>query len=61
MARTTASEDLTVQEAAVRAGVHPQTIRNWIKQGKLPCRRYGPSGWLISIDKKDLDAVRHQG
>lgn len=57
MAHTEADAGMSVQEAAAYVGVHPQTIRNWIKEGKLACTRYGPTGWLISIKKEDLDAA----
>jgi excisionase family DNA binding protein len=30
---------LTVSQAALFYGVHPQTIRRWTKTGKLPCAR----------------------
>lgn len=56
--KVAADQGLSVQEAAKYVGVHPQTIRNWIREGKLTCERYGPSGWLISIKKEDLDPFK---
>jgi excisionase family DNA binding protein len=50
--------EMTVREAAQYAEVNPQTIRNWIRSGKLVARRYGPSGWNIAIKKEDLDEVK---
>jgi excisionase family DNA binding protein len=32
---------LTVPEAARRAGRNPETIRRWIREGKLPARKVG--------------------
>ena len=34
-------DGLTVPEAARRTGRNPETIRRWIRQGKLPSRRVG--------------------
>jgi excisionase family DNA binding protein len=61
MANPSAEEaGMSVREAAAYAGVNPQTIRNWIRDGKLACTRYGPSGWNISIKKEDLDAAKQK-
>ena len=32
---------LTVPEAARRAGRNPETVRRWIREGKLPSRKVG--------------------
>lgn len=45
---------LTVAEAARRAGKNPETIRRWIRAGKLPSRRIGLQHL---IDERDLDDV----
>lgn len=46
---------LSVQDAASRIGVHPKTIRRWIKAGHLTAYQVGPR--LIRINPADLDAV----
>jgi excisionase family DNA binding protein len=44
---------LTVPEAARRAGRNPETIRRWIREGKLPARKVGTQHM---IDQDDLTA-----
>jgi excisionase family DNA binding protein len=44
---------LTVPEAARRAGKNPETIRRWIREGKLAARKVGTQH---TIDEADLDA-----
>jgi len=44
-------EYLTIKEAAAIAKVHPQTIRNWIKWGKL--KAYKP-GADLRVKESDL-------
>jgi len=45
---------LTVPEAARRTGRNPETIRRWIRAGKLPSQRVGTQHL---IDERDLDAM----
>lgn len=45
---------LTVLEAARHAGRSPETVRRWIRQGRLRARRIG-AGYLI--DEADLTAT----
>ena len=44
---------LTVPEAARRAGRNPETIRRWIREGKLPARKVGTQHVL---EEGDLEA-----
>lgn len=44
---------LTVPEAARRAGRNPETIRRWIREGKLRARKVGTQHVL---EEADLDA-----
>lgn len=45
---------LTVPEAARRVGRDPETIRRWIRSGKLPARKVGTQH---VIEELDLDAA----
>lgn len=45
---------LTVPEAAKRTGRHPETIRRWIREGKLAARKVGTQH---VIDEEDLAAI----
>jgi len=45
---------LTVPEAARRANRNPETIRRWIRAGKLPSRKIGTQH---IIDESDLDEI----
>lgn len=45
---------LTVPEAARRTGRNPETIRRWIRGGKLTARKVGTQH---VIEEQDLDAV----
>ncbi len=45
---------LTVPEAARRTGRHPETIRRWIREGRLAARKVGTQH---VIEEEDLDAV----
>ncbi len=45
---------LTVPEAARRAGRNPETIRRWIREGKLRSTKVGTQHVL---DEQDLDEV----
>ena len=45
---------LTVPEAARRAGRNPETIRRWIRSGRLRARKIGTQH---VIEEEDLEAV----
>jgi excisionase family DNA binding protein len=45
---------ITVPEAAKRAGRNPETIRRWIREGKLRSTKVGTQHLL---EERDLDAV----
>jgi excisionase family DNA binding protein len=45
---------LTVRDAAKHAGRHPETIRRWIRRGRLPARLLGTQ---LIIDADDLADV----
>lgn len=46
---------LKIRECAELKGVHPNTIRNAIKAGKLPAHRLGRN--IIRISQADLDTL----
>lgn len=37
---------LSIKEAAAELGVHPETVRRWIREGSIPVERYGPHGMV---------------
>lgn len=45
---------MTVPEAARRTGRHPETIRRWIRAGRLRAHKVGTQH---VIDEADLDAI----
>lgn len=45
---------LTVPEAAKRVGKHPETVRRWIREGKLRARKVGTQH---VIEEEDLDSL----
>lgn len=49
---------LTVPEAARRVSRNPETIRRWIRSGRLPARRVGTQH---VIEEADLQALLHEG
>lgn len=53
-----ADEFLTVAEVADLLKLNPQTVRNWIEQGRLPAVRVGRR---VRITRLDLDEVIEHG
>ena len=49
---------LTVPEAARRIGRHPETVRRWIREGKLRSRKVGTQHVL---DEEDVRNVERRG
>jgi len=49
---------LTVPEAARRAGRNPETIRRWIREGKLRARKVGTQHVLEEADLAAMMADR---
>lgn len=49
---------LTVPQAAKRAGRDPETVRRWIRAGRLRSQRIGTQHL---IDEADLDALLDDG
>jgi excisionase family DNA binding protein len=45
---------ITVPEAARRAGKDPETIRRWIRSGRLAARKIGTQH---VVEEEDLDAL----
>jgi excisionase family DNA binding protein len=49
---------LTVPEAAKRSGRHPETIRRWIREGRLRAKKIGTQH---VIEEEDLEAMLEDG
>jgi excisionase family DNA binding protein len=45
---------ITVPEAAKRVGKDPETVRRWIRTGRLPARKVGTQH---VIEERDLEAL----
>jgi len=45
---------MTVPEAARRAGKNPETIRRWIREGKLRSRKIGTQHIIEEDDLEDM-------
>jgi excisionase family DNA binding protein len=48
---------LTVPEAAKRTGRNPETVRRWIREGKLRAHKVGTQH---VIEERDLEAMQQQ-
>ena len=48
---------LTVDQAADLLQVHPETVRRWLRRGRLPNARKVPSGHGWRIPRADLDGL----
>jgi excisionase family DNA binding protein len=48
---------LTVPQAARRTARHPETIRRWIRQGRLPATKIGTQHVIEEADLEALLAV----
>ena len=44
----------TLEEAAAMLKLHPQTLRRWIRTGKLPARRFGKQ---FRLRREDFERV----
>lgn len=44
----------TLEEAATMLKLHPQTLRRWIRTGKLPARRFGKQ---FRLRREDFERV----
>jgi excisionase family DNA binding protein len=49
---------LTVPEAAKRTGRNPETVRRWIREGKLRAHKVGTQH---VIEEQDLEAIEAPG
>ena len=47
---------ITVREASERSGLHPNTIRNWLRSGLIRSFRIVPKGQIF-IKDKELDRL----
>lgn len=56
MPRTKAPQRFaSIPDAATQYGVHHQTVRRWISQGRITGYRFGPR--MLRVDLDELDAM----
>jgi len=51
--------DLTVRQAAARAGVSTETVRRWARAHSIDCRRNDFGNWMFAGDDIDAHKNRH--
>ena len=47
----------TINDISRRYGVHPETVRVWVRRGKIPCIR--PTQKTIRFDLADVERTLH--
>lgn len=47
---------LRTREIANKINVHPETIKRWIRQGKVPAPNRDRNGWYI-FDEQDIKNI----
>lgn len=50
---------LSIKDASQRLGVHPDTLRRWVRLGKVHCRRHPINGYRL-FDMVELDRLLGQ-
>jgi excisionase family DNA binding protein len=50
---------LSIKDASQRLGVHPDTLRRWVRRGKVPCKRHPINGYRL-FDILELDRLLGQ-
>lgn len=48
---------LTVTQAASAMNVTTETVRRWLREGRLTVNRFGP---VYMVDEKELEAMRER-
>ncbi|MDA1218954.1 MAG: helix-turn-helix domain-containing protein [Chloroflexi bacterium] len=54
MERERPDDTYTVLEIACKYGVNPETVRRWVREAKIPARKYG-NMWFINAN--DVEAL----
>lgn len=49
-----AKRDITVQEAAEHMGVHPESVRRWLRRNLLRGYKLGRAGWRIQSEDLEV-------
>ena len=50
-------EKMNITDAAEYLGAHPETLRKWIRQGKIPAHRIGERGTYFLYEDELAKAV----
>ena len=54
MAQESPPEALSVLEVAAECGVHPETVRRWAREGRVPARKFGNTIFILAADVEEL-------
>lgn len=49
-----ATEYLSIAEAAEKFGIHPETLRGWVRKGAIAHVRLGPAPGVIRLRERDI-------
>lgn len=52
LAASPRKQRMSIAEAAAYLHAHPETVRKWIRQGKIPARRIGQLGNYILYEEE---------
>ena len=48
---------MTIGEASREVGVHPDTLKRWMKEGKIPEVKRDRNGWFI-FERRDVNRAK---
>ena len=60
MTRESPPEALSVLEIAAEYGIHPETVRRWAREGRIPAQKVGNMIFVRPSDVEELMQMRRE-